>query len=179
MKGVAVRIHTLGRFSVEVNGRRLESGRKVPRRPLELLQYLAAHAGQELPDEEVAGALWPRLPEAAAMRALSVTVHRLRRLLAVPEAIARHGGRIVLASEHAWCDAAAFERALDASERSTRKRERRALLARALEIYGGDFLAGGACPPWAGPIRARLRHRYVGALAPRSRAASLESVSNL
>lgn len=180
MGGAPIRIHLLGRFSVEVRGARLECGRKVPRRPLELLQYLAAHAGQELPEAEVAGALWPGRASTLAVRALSVTVHRLRRLLGAPEAIVRRGGRIALSTGHAWCDAAEFERILDSADRCARKGERRAMAARALELYAGDFLAGEPRRPWAAPIRARLRHRFVQALAPReAHAAPLESVTDL
>lgn len=175
-----MRIHTLGEFRVEVAGRSLRRGRKVPRRPLALLTYLAAHAGQELPDEEVAAALWPERAPPSALRILSVTVHRLRCLLGVKEAIVRREGRIGLDGARAWCDAAAFEHAIQDWEHCARKRDRPALLARALALYGGDFLAGELRSPWAAPIRARLRHRFVQALTAQAhRDAVRESVTHL
>lgn len=175
MPRAPVCIETLGRFSVLVGGRSVLVGRKIPHRPLELLKYLAAHIGQDLLEAEVAGALWPGRPAGAAAGVLSINVHRLRRLLGSPEAIVRGAGRIALDPRHAWCDAAAFEHALDQAARSPRKSERRALAARALEIYGGDFLAGDTRAAWAAPIRARLRERFGRV----RESVAVESVSDL
>jgi LuxR family transcriptional regulator, maltose regulon positive regulatory protein len=158
-----VRIDTFGGFSVTIAGRALPLGRKAPLRPLALLQYLAAHAGRELPDDQVARALWPGRD--AARGALPVTLHRLRRLLGVPGAIVHRQGRIAIDTRHVWCDAAAFDAMLDRSARCTRAGRRRAIAARALALYRGDFLAGEPRAPWVGLIRARLRARYVAASA--------------
>jgi DNA-binding SARP family transcriptional activator len=107
----SVRIDTLGGFSITVAGRALPAGRKEPLRPLALLKYLAAHAGRPLSDDQVARALWPG--REAADGALAVTLHRLRRLLGVPEAIVHRRGRIAIDLRHVWCDAAAFDAMLD------------------------------------------------------------------
>jgi DNA-binding SARP family transcriptional activator len=160
-----VRIDTLGAFSVSVAGRRIGLGRKAPLRPLALLKYLAVHGGRELPDAQVARALWPGHRADRAMRSLAVTLHRLRRLLGVPEAIVHREGRIAIDTRHVWCDAAAFDAMLDRSAHCLLERRRFALAARALELYRGDFLAGETRAAWAGPIRARLRGRYARALA--------------
>ena len=166
-----VRIDTFGGFSVTVAGRALPLGRKAPLRPLALLQYLAAHAGRELPDDQVARALWPGRD--AAHGALPVTLHRLRRLLGIPEAIVHRQGRIAIDTRHVWCDAAAFDAMLDQSARSTRESRRRAIAARALALYRGDFLAGEPRAPWVGAIRARLRARYIAASAAQGVASNL------
>lgn len=163
MSRTAVRIKTLGGFAVLVSGRDLRLGRKVPRRPLDLLKYLAVHAGQPMSDVEVAGALWPGRGAVAALRVLAVTLHRLRRLLGHPEAILRQGGLIGVDPALVWCDAADFERTLALAARCRGRRERLRLTARALELYGGEFLPGEMRAPWAAPIRARLHAIYVSA----------------
>lgn len=160
-----VRIDTLGEFSVSVAGHRVALGRKAPLRPLALLKYLAVHAGRELPDAQVARALWPGRRADRALRSLAVTLHRLRRLLGVPEAIVHSQGRIGIDTRHVWCDAAAFDAMLDRSAHCVLERRRCALAARALALYRGDFLAGETRASWAAPIRARLRTRYAHALA--------------
>jgi DNA-binding SARP family transcriptional activator len=161
MARVRVRIEMLGGFAVRVGGRELALGRKVPRRPLDLLRYLAVHAGRQLPEGEVAGALWPGRAPAAAIRALAVTLHRLRRLLGVPEAILRREGRIGVDPRTMWCDCAAFERLLAEAARCGERRRRMALTAGALELYRGEFLAGETRAAWVLPVRARLHESYV------------------
>ena len=169
MPSPPVRIDTLGGFAVTVAGRTLPIGRKDPLRPLALLKYLAAHAGRHLPDDQVARALWPGRDTANG--ALAVTLHRLRRLLGIPEAIVHRRGRIAIDLRHVWCDAAAFDAMLDRSQRCAREERRRAMVARALALYRGDFLAGEPRSAWVAATRARLRARY--------RAARAESVSDL
>ena len=156
-----VRIEMLGGFALRVGGRELALGRKVPRRPLELLRYLAVHAGRQLPEGEVAAALWPGRARAAAAASLSVTLHRLRRLLGVPEAIFRREGRIGVDVRWVWCDSVAFERLAAEALRCGERRRRMALIAAALELYRGEFLAGETRAAWVMPIRARLHESYV------------------
>src|SRR5688572_22909677 len=112
MARILVRIEVLGGFSVRVAGKDLRLGRKVPRRPLDLLKYLAAQGGRQVDEGEVGRALWPERSALATARSLAVTLHRLRRLLGIPEAIVRRGGSIGMDPASVWCDAANFERLL-------------------------------------------------------------------
>ena len=160
-----VHVETLGAFTVRVDGRPIDYGRKAPLHPLKLLKLLAAHGGREIADAEVARALWPACEESAAMRSLAVTLHRLRRLLGRPEAIVHRAGRIGIDPRHVWCDAAAFEAILDESARSASAPRRLELTARALALYHGDFLAGEPREPWLAAVRARLRDRFMAACA--------------
>ena len=161
MSRASIRIQTLGGFSVRVSGRQLRLGRKVPWRPLALLKYLGVRAGSLVPDAEVAGALWPDRGDLTARRALAVTLHRLRRLLGRSRAIVREGGRIGVDPACIWCDAADFERTLDAARRCRNRRDRLVLTARALELYRGDFLPGEVRAAWTVPVRARLHESYL------------------
>src|SRR5688572_5787672 len=156
-----IHIEMLGGFAVKVRGRELAIGRKVPRRPLDLLKYLAVHAGRQVPEGEVAGALWPDREPLAAGRSLAVTLHRLRRLLGFPDVILRRDGRIGVDAKSVWCDAATFERLLAEAGRCAERRRRIGLLAGALDLYRGEFLAGETRAPWVLPIRARLHEDYL------------------
>jgi DNA-binding SARP family transcriptional activator len=148
-----IRIVTLGRFAIFIDGKPLQFGRKAPSRPLALLKHLAAHGGHEFPDVQIAATLWPDKGE-AALKSLAVTVHRLRHLLGDAGAVVYHDRRLALDSRHAWCDALAFERYLDDAETE-----------RALALYHGDFLAYEEPQPWFLPMRERLRERFVRASA--------------
>lgn len=160
-----VHVETFGGFSVRVGGRILRFGRKAPLRPLNLLKYLAAHGGHELPDAQVARTLWPDRKGLSALGSLAVTLHRLRRLLGDADAVIYRDGCIGLDPRHVWCDAVAFERMLDQSARADREAERLRLTARALALYRGEFLAGEGRQAWVTPVRERFRERFVVACA--------------
>lgn len=160
----AVKVVTLGRFAVFLNGKPLQFGRKAPSRPLALLKYLAAHAGHDLPDVQIAAALWPA-KGAAALRSLAVNVHRLRQLLGDSGCVGYHERRIALDPRHVWCDALAFERLLDQAAAASGEEESLRLSERALALYQGDFLADEDAQPWMTPVRERLRARFVRACA--------------
>jgi DNA-binding SARP family transcriptional activator len=161
MARVRIRIEMLGGFAVRVRGRELALGRKVPRRPLELLTYLALQAGRQVPEAEVELALWPHGEHTVARRSLTVTLHRLRRLLGLADAIFRRDGRMGVDPESVWCDAVVFERLVADAARCGDKRRQSALAAAALDLYRGELLAGETRLAWVLPIRARLVRSHV------------------
>lgn len=173
----AVKVTTLGRFSICVGGTPLAFGRKTPMRPLALLKFLAACGGGEVAESTVAEALWPG-KGARALGSLAINVHRLRRLLGSDAMLIRREGHIAIDARHVWCDAASFERMLDLAAGAARPQHRLRYTERALALYRGDFLPGDAHEPWISTARARLRQRYLEACALLQRP-ELESVSDL
>lgn len=77
-----VRVHTLGRFAVEVDGAPLRFGVKGPRKPLALLKALIARGGRGVRAEPLVEALWPDADGDHAQRSFRVALHRLLALLA-------------------------------------------------------------------------------------------------
>lgn len=148
-----LKIRTLGGFKVEIGGNPLVFGRKVPRRPLGLLQCLIALGGYDVPEHRLADVLWPDADGDEAHKRLTLTLHRLRQLLGEHNCIRLQGGKISLDARRVWVDAFAFERLL--SERSTSA-------ATALALYCGDFLAAEPEEPWMLPMRDRLRRIATG-----------------
>ena len=82
-----VRIYTLGRFSVLLDGKPLEFSGKAQRKPLELLMALVAFGGREVSERQLTEALWPDAEGDAAHQACAVALHRLRKLLGHDAAI--------------------------------------------------------------------------------------------
>jgi hypothetical protein len=113
-----VRIHTLGRFSVQLQGRPL-SGTAGPRyqRSLELLQALIALGGRDVHAELLSQALWPDAEGDKAQNAFDVTLHRLRQLLNIDHLFLLRERRLTLNSELAWVDVWTFERLVNHAER--------------------------------------------------------------
>ena len=126
-----------------------------------LLVYLALARPRGFHRRDTLLALfWPEHDTEHARNALSQAVHFLRRALGADVVASRNGDALGLEWSEFWCDAGAFEEALDAGRRSE-----------ALELYRGDLLQGfhvsDVAPEferWLEAERVRLGGRYAQAL---------------
>ncbi|MEO8038213.1 MAG: bacterial transcriptional activator domain-containing protein [Betaproteobacteria bacterium] len=162
-----IRIRTLGGFSVQAHGRGFPSGRKVPHKPLALLQAIIAFGGASVSASLLVDALWPDADGACGRRALDVALLRLRRLLQMDEAIVVCGGKLSLDRELCWVDAWAFERTVESVEQvsSYLSLDRaRALAERMVELYRGRFLGPEEDRSWMLPARDRLSAKFARGL---------------
>jgi predicted ATPase/DNA-binding SARP family transcriptional activator len=128
------------------------------RLPLALLAYLAVESGQAHSRESLTGLLWPELPEADARNNLRVTWSRLRHRVGTSTDVpfltsTRFDLRFDPDSSH-WLDVAEFQTLIAAAEGHAHGEGGVCSyccqkLARAAELYRGDFLAGfyvDGCP---------------------------------
>lgn len=164
-----VRIHSLGRFSVQVHREAVTGSTKARnQRPLELLQALIAFGGRGVHAELLSQALWPDAEGDKAQNAFDVTLHRLRQLLGVKNLFLVHDRRLTLNSELAWVDAWAFERAVNHAERLLGRLDQPDTLSqlarsqeRILGLYQGAFLEREATRAWTLSLRERLRSKLL------------------
>ena len=158
-----VRIRLLGGFSVEAANRAADrsSGRKQPKKPFELLKYIATQGGSDVAVSAAIDALWPESEGDAGKKSFEIALHRLRKLLGSDDAIRLKGGTLELNSAMCWVDCFAFERLARESECGNDDAARAEDLAgRALALFRGGFLAGEE-HPWAAPYREKLRSQFV------------------
>lgn len=149
-----IEIHCLGTFEIRRDGAPLQPARKAPQRVLELLKALVAFGPSGADADELAAMLWPQAEGDAGRQALTVTVHRLRRLLGFEQSILAVEGRIALDPDWCWVDAFAFERIADTGATASHH------AARLLELYRGPFLAQSE-RGWMLPARERLRSKFL------------------
>jgi DNA-binding SARP family transcriptional activator len=130
--GVAVSV--LGPLRVTVDGRpvAVTAGRLRV-----LLAVLAMAAGQPLPIDRLAAAVWDREPPGDARRCLRTYVTRLRHALGAASISARPGG-YVLCTEPDRVDALRFGRLLDAAAAASDLDTRRDHLDQALGLWRGE-----------------------------------------
>jgi DNA-binding SARP family transcriptional activator len=164
-----VRVYTLGRFRVLVDGRPLEFSGKAQKKPLELLMALVAFGGREVSEQRLTEALWPDAEGDAAHQACAVALHRLRRLLACDDAVTLARNHFSLDPRHVWVDTWAFERGLAPRLPLPASGGRNPFAERALGLYGGPFLAEQAGAPWAIAPRERLHAKFVRHIAEHGR----------
>jgi predicted ATPase/DNA-binding SARP family transcriptional activator len=147
------------------------------RKELALLAYLAVEHARAHPRDTLLALLWPDAQAEAARNSLRVALANLRHALGTAGAALvadRRTVRLVPGAE-VWLDVAAF-RALLAACKAHRHEKRQdcldcaARLDRAMDLYGGDFLAGfslaDAIPfeEWALVCRAELHHQALDTL---------------
>ena len=126
-----IQLHTLGAVNLLRDGVEVRSVLSQPKR-LALLAYLAsAHPRGFHSRDTLLGLFWPEADDAAARNALRQALHYLRRSLGEACVTSRSDRDIGVEPQEIWCDAAAFDVAIE---------QRR--YADALEQYRGDFLPG-------------------------------------
>jgi LuxR family maltose regulon positive regulatory protein len=159
-----VRIYTLGRFDIVVEGRRLKFSGKAQRRPLDVLRLLIALGGRKVATERLTAELWPHADGDAAYRAFKVSLHRLRRLLGSEAVLRMENGEVTLDAQRVWVDVWTFARRCgDIAAQNKGPALSDDVASKTLALYQGAFL-GAVSETWALAPRERLRGKYLRAL---------------
>jgi two-component SAPR family response regulator len=163
-----VRIHSLGRFSVQLYQQPVATNQTRQQKPMELLQALIAMGGRGISSELLSHALWPDADGDAASNSFDVTLHRLRKLLGIHDLLLLRDQRLSLNSDLAWVDVWTFERLVNHAERLLRRANDPAVLRqlarvgeRLLVLYQGGFLAREPGNTWSLTLRERLRSKLL------------------
>jgi DNA-binding SARP family transcriptional activator/TolB-like protein/Tfp pilus assembly protein PilF len=127
-----IELHTLGALELrDAEAQALHAILAQPKR-VALLVYLTLATPRGFHRRDTLIALfWPEHDTDHARNSLNQSVHALRRALGVDTIVSRNGDALSVDPKHVWCDAVAFEEALEAGRRSE-----------AVELYRGDLLAG-------------------------------------
>jgi LuxR family transcriptional regulator, maltose regulon positive regulatory protein len=149
-----VKVHTLGRFELIVDGATLEFSGKAPRKPLALLKAIVALGSNGVPVLALIDTLWPEEEGDAARKSLDVTVARLRKLLGRNEAVIVGDESVSLNPKLCWVDAQSFQALVDAARTPEGMRQ-------ACAVYAGTFLPGDSDSPWSAKRREGLRNRFI------------------
>jgi DNA-binding SARP family transcriptional activator len=158
-------IHTLGRTEVFGREGRI-GGRWLEQRPGQILKYLVAERDRAPHVDEIADSIWPEADMNAAAT-VRYFVHALRARVE-PEHPKRTGFSFVVARQGGYAlersrvtiDADEFEAKVRAgldAFRGTEVDAAERLLADAISLYKGDFLADERYADWVLPERNRLR----------------------
>jgi len=163
-----VRIHTLGRFNLVIDGAPPPFGRKSPQKPVQLLKALIAQGEREVPEEQLSEILWPDADGDLAHESLSTNLKRLRKLLGDERSVLLREGRLTLNNRHCWVDAWAFERILGRAGTPRKPgspvpevRETARISEQAIGLYRGTFLPGETFCLDIVTFRERLRSKFL------------------
>lgn len=159
----AIRICALGGFLILRGGTPLPRHRKPLCNPLTLLKALVALGPSAVPSHRLADLLWPDAEGDHANASLTITLHRTRGLLGVPEAILNDNGELSLNRELVSCDVVDFHHALQRIETQQHSAQESASLL--LQAYAGPLLPACTGEAWLQPCRERLAAKFAAAVA--------------
>jgi len=161
----AVRIRTLGPFSLSCNGEAVNSSRKAQKKPLEMLKALIAYGGKDVSEERISEALWPDADGDMAHKSFATTLHRLRQLLGEKKALSLQAGRLSIDQCYCWVDALIFADRFEAAKEEIEGADSEVAACRSVEelldLYGGEFLEGESDNDWALPCREKLHRKCL------------------
>ena len=159
----SIRIVTLGRFAIELDGKAIAFRGKVAKKPIELLQFIIASSGSDVSTATATFALWRDLDGDNAKAALNVALHRLRKLLGSDDAVLLELGHLSLNTRRVWVDCLAFEQLAESSGGGATAAASAAgaqSAHRAIALYGGPFLNDTDDHAWQLVCRTRLASKF-------------------
>jgi adenylate cyclase len=166
-----VKIHTLGRFAVQIHGNALQFSRKTQKKPLDMLRVLVAHGGVRVEATAIIEQLWPGAEGDAGKMSFDSNLHRLRKLIGVDDVLLMSEGTLSLDMAKCWLDTIALDDVVTRIERSAHVSSGNAaegpspFMKELLQLYAGHFLDTETQEAWAVAARDRLKAKFVRAVA--------------
>lgn len=160
-----IAVYTLGKLELARDGQVMTSTGKAQQRPLLLLKALLAAGEGGKAQQTLAAQLWSGADDARS--ALNVTVHRLRKMLTIDEAVVVGAGQVSLPNTIVWSDVGALAELCDTIDKlpqdATATTANR-LACELLHLYRGPFCDGDE-EGWLQAARDRWRSRFLAAAA--------------
>jgi ATP/maltotriose-dependent transcriptional regulator MalT/DNA-binding SARP family transcriptional activator len=168
------RVKTFGKFSILKDDQPLGILCRLQTKPMELLKAIIAFGGEDVPEEQIAASIWPRIDGDYAHRSLTTTLHRLRKMLGEDGAVILQNGRISLCRRYWWLDTWELVQVFEEIDRLFRYSPRNiapekvtTLAEKLFAIYHAPFMNKESDTPWHIAMQELLRkkfNRYMGDL---------------
>jgi LuxR family transcriptional regulator, maltose regulon positive regulatory protein len=154
-----LRIRVLGQFELQRDGEVVAMGSKAPTRSLDILRMLAITRGHGLSLAHIHQHLWPDADGAQATAACDQALHRLRKLLNLPEAAIQRDGKLWLDLEQVWIDLDAWESAAAQARQNIADQPQRSIDV--LRQFPGPLLHDEPERAWTLPAAERVRQKFL------------------
>lgn len=155
-----IKIYVLGRFLVLKDDEPLRFGHRPQHRVLELLRALIAAGSAGASSHDLAATIWAAHDGDAAHAALTVALHRLRKLLGSAESVLMDAGWVRLNREVCWVDAVDFEDHCDLLLRAAAANLDASAGLALVERYSGPLFGGDVDSARAVAARDRLHLKF-------------------
>ena len=159
-----LKLSTLGRFSISINGQEQEYSPHSQNKPMELLQVLIALGGSQVSETSVVNLLWHDLEGDRQIRTLKTTLHRLRKILTIPNVLLHKNKSLSLNPELCWIDTWLFTRLAGQCGQDPGEKIPSSVIVqqaqKATALYQGVFLPERLDEPWTFAFREQLQRCY-------------------
>jgi len=159
----SIKIYTLGRFSLVKEGEPIHSGKRAPKKALEILKAIIAFGGRDVNAQKLSSELWPDQDGDAGMNAFTTTLHRLRKFIGT-DVVHFENGRLTLNPDLCWVDVWGFESELNrvnAEQAMSVDDDKLAQIDSLISAYQGPFLSSEDEVPWHLGTRERLQQKLT------------------
>ncbi len=165
-----IKIHTLGRFAIEIDGQQLNIPVRARPKLYSLLKVLIAFSGKHVREEVISEVIWPDSDGDAAHQSFDTTLFRLRKLLNVHNVLVNREGKLSFNDEICWVDIHAFDvlagRLISSLKSNTKgKEEIRTSFDNIACLYNGDFLQDEEDYSIVIQFRERMRSKWSHVLS--------------
>lgn len=158
-----VRIRSLGLFSLTVDEQDITLAGRGKTKVIEMLKVIIALGGSNIHEHRLSDVLWPDADGDQAHQNLTVTLHRLRKLIG-SEAVLLNDGRISLNPRRVWLDIWDFDHRLRELEVADEVEAIVRQLSELTSRYKGGLLPQEHAA-WLLPVQERYRARYLRAVS--------------
>jgi len=164
--GQKVRIQVFGAFVIEQDGQSLDMEKLGYSKPIELLKFLIAYGGHNISADFIVSKLWAEADGDHAKNSFDGTLHRLRRILGVKDALLLNSGVLSLNEKTCWLDLWVFERLAAEIEEVLRETKPSPETAdtyckKLLSIVGGPCFWLANDSPWVYIIQEKTKTRFL------------------
>ena len=160
-------IRAFGRFEILRDGKPMGVVAKLQGKPMELLKSLVGFGGDDVQEMRLAESIWPRIDGDYARRSLTTTLHRLRKILGLDQAVALRNGRLALDPRLCWLDLRAFDALASKIDELIKNASPSLSLncvdelrERLFALYRGPFMASEGDDVRYVRLRERLRNKF-------------------
>lgn len=139
-----LKIHTLGNFSISINGKLNGEECKLQGKSLELLTCIVVYGGSNVSVELLIDSIWPDAEGDAGHHALETTLYRLRKTLGDGQILVMQSGRLSLNPAYVWVDIFALDLVLKNMEKTIQAKggcqEIQLISKDVFGLYAGEFM---------------------------------------
>ncbi len=159
-----IKIFVMGQFAIVKDGERMKFGRKVPKKPMEMLKTLIMHGGKNVSVSVISDALWPEAEGDNAHVVFTTTLKRLRSIIGTEDILNLNNGQLTLNPSSCWVDAWEFDYIVGVVEKDSSGGmgdESVRLLEKAVATFADDCSLSSDQSPLALAFNERMRSKLI------------------